>query len=99
MGVADDLQQLDLVVATVAGVSEHPGARAPSWLLDLDLGGRGRREGSIPRGDSDARDLEGTQVACALRGDEVIVLAARSHAGGIVLLRPEHEVEPGTVVA
>jgi hypothetical protein len=31
--------------------------------------------------------------------DEAIVVAARSHAQGPVLLRPDRDVEPGTIVA
>jgi hypothetical protein len=42
--------------------------------------------------------LEGTLVVASL-GDEAIVVCARSHAHGSVLLRPEQEVEPGTIVA
>jgi hypothetical protein len=38
------------------------------------------------------------QEVCALRGDEVLVLTARSHAHGTVLLRPSREVEPGSPV-
>jgi len=34
-----------------------------------------------------------------LRGDEALVLAARSQAAGLVLLRPDREVEDGTVVS
>jgi hypothetical protein len=34
-----------------------------------------------------------------LRGEEALVLAARSHAAGLVLLRPDREVDDGTVVS
>ena len=43
-------------------------------------------------------DLLGTLLVVSL-GDEAIVLCARSHAHGPVLLRPESDVEPGTIVA
>jgi hypothetical protein len=43
--------------------------------------------------------LEGTLVVVSVDGDEAIVLAARSHAHGTVLLRPDADVEPGTLVA
>jgi len=95
----EELQHLDLVVATIVGVTDQPGSRAPSYLLALDLGQLGRREASIPRGEDQPHSLEGTQVVCAVRGEEVIVLAARSHASGSVLLRPAREVEPGTNVS
>jgi tRNA-binding EMAP/Myf-like protein len=96
--LAQALQELDLVVGRIAGVEPHPGARAPSYLLRLDLGGRGEREASVEAGGYEPDELEGAQIVCALRGEDVIVLAARSHAHGSVLLRPEREVEDGTVV-
>jgi len=42
--------------------------------------------------------LVGTLVVVSL-DDEPILLAARSHAHGPVLLRPDADVEPGTIVA
>jgi tRNA-binding EMAP/Myf-like protein len=87
----------DLVIARVTAAEPHPGARAPSYLLRLDLGGRGEREATVEAGGYGSDELVGTQVVCALRGEELVVLAARSHAHGNVLLRPEHEVENGTV--
>jgi hypothetical protein len=35
---------------------------------------------------------------CSRDADGVLVVAAHSHGSGLVLLRPEREVEPGTVV-
>ena len=95
----EDLQQLDLVVATVVEAAEHAGSRAASYLLTLDLGPKGQRQASILRGSYDADDLVGRQVVCAVRGDEAFVLAARSHAAGSILLRPERDVDPGTTVS
>jgi tRNA-binding EMAP/Myf-like protein len=88
----------NLVIARIAAAEPHPGARAPSYVLRLDLGGRGEREATVEAGAYEADELVGTQVVCALRGDDVVVLAARSHAHGKVLMRPEREVEDGTVV-
>ncbi len=94
----EDLQQLDLVVATIVDASEHPGSRAASYLLTLDLGAKGRRQASILRGGREPEDLVGRQVVCAVRGEEAVVLAARSHAAGSILLHPERDVDPGTIV-
>jgi hypothetical protein len=44
-------------------------------------------------------ELVGRQVVCVLSGDEAIVLAARSHSRGAVLLRPDEDVEDGTPIA
>ena len=89
----------DLVVGRIVAVDDHPGARAPSYLLRVDLGTRGERETSIERGSYEPGDLVGVQVVVALGGDDALVVAARSHAAGVVLLRPDREVEDGTVVA
>jgi hypothetical protein len=94
-----DTNQLDLVVARITAVTETPGARAPSFLVRLDLGPRGEDEAVVEPAGHDAAGLEGVLVVVALHGDEPVVLTARSHAGGSVLVRPERDVEPGTVVA
>ena len=94
-----DTNALDLVVARIVEVSETPGARAPSFLLRLDLGPRGEVEAVVEPAGHDAAELEGVLVVVALHRGEPVVLTARSHGGGSVLVRPEREVEPGTVVA
>jgi tRNA-binding EMAP/Myf-like protein len=99
MTLAEELQRLGVAVGRVVAVAEHPGARAPAYLLTIDLGSQGRHECSVPRGDYDAAELQGAQVVCARDGDEYAVLAAHSHARGAVLLRPDREVEDGSVVA
>lgn len=88
-----------MAVGRIVAVAEHAGARAPSFLVTVDFGPQGRHKCSVPHSTYEARDLEGTQVVCARDGDDVVVLAARSHAGGMVLLRPDREVEDGTIVA
>jgi tRNA-binding EMAP/Myf-like protein len=87
----------ELIVGRVLAVDDHPGARAPSYLLRVDLGGRGAREAQMDPGDYAKDELVGTLVILSL-DDEAIVLAAHSHAG-LRLVRPDGDVEPGTVVA
>ena len=89
----------ELLVGRVVAAEEHAGARAPSYLLRLDLGPRGEVETAVERGSYEREELEGAQVVLALRGGETVVLAARSHAAGLVLLRPDRDVQDGTVVA
>jgi len=86
----------DLVVGRIVAVDDHPGARAPSYLLRVTLGTRGERETSIERGSYERDELVGLQVVVAVHGDEANVVAARSHGAGVVLLRPDREVEDGT---
>ena len=97
--MSEEAQLPELLVGRVVSVEEHPGARAPSYLLRLELGPRGRVETSIERGGYEREELEGAQVVVVLQGDEALVLAARSHAAGLVLLRPDREVEDGTIVS
>jgi tRNA-binding EMAP/Myf-like protein len=97
--VSEEPQLPELLVGRVVAVEEHAGARAPSYLLRLDLGPRGAVEASVERGSYEREELEGAQVVVALRGEETLVLGARSHAAGLVLLRPDREVEDGTVVS
>jgi tRNA-binding EMAP/Myf-like protein len=87
----------ELIVGRVVSVGDHPGARAPSYLLRVDLGGRGEREAQMEPGDYTKDELVGRLVVLSL-DDEAIVLAARSH-GGPRLVRPDGDVDPGTVVA
>jgi len=89
----------ELIVGTVVRVDEHPGARAPSLLVTLDLGPRGRREAVLSTGAYDGQELEGRQLLCRLEAEGALVLGAQSHAKGFVLLAPADEVEPGTLVS
>ena len=89
----------ELLVGTVLRVDEHPGARAPSLLLAVDLGPRGTHEVVLSTRSYDAAELVGAQIACRLEDDGAVVAAAHSHGKGFVLLRPDREVEPGTVVS
>ncbi len=99
MELGEDLQRLGLTVGRIVAVAEHAGARAPSYVLTIDLGAQGRHECTLPRGEYEADELEGAQVLCARQADEVLVVAAHSHAHGVVLLRPDREVEDGSTVA
>jgi tRNA-binding EMAP/Myf-like protein len=87
----------ELIVGRVLSVDDHPGARAPSFLLRVDLGGRGEREAQMEPGDYDKDELVGRLVVVSI-DDEPIVLAARSHDGSRLVV-PDADVAPGTVVA
>jgi tRNA-binding EMAP/Myf-like protein len=87
----------ELIVGRVLSVDDHPGARPPSYLLRVDLGGRGERDAQMEPGSYTKDELVGSLVVLSI-DDEAIVLAAHAHAG-LRLVRPDGEVEPGTVVA
>jgi len=89
----------ELVVGTIVHVEEHPGARAPSLLLSVDLGLQGTHQVVLSTGAYDPAELEGTQIVCRRDAEGAVVVGAHSHGKGVVLLRPDREVEPGTVVS
>ena len=97
--MSEEAQLPELLVGRVAAVEDHAGARAPSYLLRLELGPRGEAETSVERGSYEREDIEDAQVVVLLQGDEALVLAARSHSAGLVLLRPDRAVEDGTLVS
>jgi tRNA-binding EMAP/Myf-like protein len=86
------------MVGKVVAAEDHPGARAPSYRLTVDLGGE-TREATIALPGLAKDELVGRQVVCATAEDELLVLAAQSHARGPVLLRPDDEVEDGSIVS
>ncbi len=98
MGATRELQGLGLVVARIVAVDDHPGARAPSHRLTLELGRGDQRQATLPAGSWDPDELLGRQVLCAPEGDEALVVTAHSHAAGLVLVVPDREVEDGSAV-
>ncbi len=89
----------EVVVGRVVAVDEHQGARAPSLLLTLDLGPQGTHQAVLSTRDYSAEDLLGAQLVCRRSDNEVVLVVAHSHGRGLVLLRPDHDVEDGTIVA
>ena len=89
---------MDLIVGRVIEASDHPGARAPSYLLRLDVGARGVIDAQMEPGSHSKDALLWTFVVVSV-DDEAIVVCARSHGRGPVLVRPDEDVEPGTIVA
>jgi tRNA-binding EMAP/Myf-like protein len=89
----------ELVVGTIVAVDEHPGARAPSLLLSVDLGPTGVHEAVLSTGAYEPEELQGRQTVCRREADGVALVGAHSHGKGLVLLQPSQAVEPGTVVS
>ena len=86
----------ELVVGTVRAAEQQPGARAPALLLTLDLGTYGEEQTVVQGEDETA--FVGKQVVCRRDAEGVVVLSAHSHGKGDVLLRPDDDVEPGTLI-
>jgi tRNA-binding protein len=97
VAASDDLQRLGLTIGRIVDARAHPGARGPSFVLAVDLGGE-VREATVAFPAPTADELIGRQVVCVTAEDELLVLAAQSHARGPVLLRPDDDVEDGSPV-
>jgi tRNA-binding EMAP/Myf-like protein len=87
----------ELIVGRVVSVDDHPGSRAPSYLVRVDLGGNGQRDAQMEPGEYTKDELVGRLVVVSLE-DEAIVLAARAHGGPRIVV-PDGDVAPGTPVA
>ena len=96
---------VDMRVGRITAVEEFPEARNPAWKLTIDLGeevGEKRSSAQIRHYERD--DLEGRLVVAVVNFpprqigpfmSEVLVLGALDDAKGVVLLRPDEDVEVG----
>jgi tRNA-binding protein len=98
-------QEVDMRVGTVTAVDEFPEARKPAWMLTIDFGPElGTKRSSAQITHYQREELEGRQVVAVVNFpprrigpfvSEVLVLGALDDAKGVVLLRPDADVEPG----
>jgi tRNA-binding protein len=104
----DEFERLELTVGRITAVEDFPEARVPAYKLTVDFGGKGTRRSSAQVTHYAPDELLGRQVVCVLGFDtkriadfdsEVLVLGAMSGSKGVVLLRPDTDVEDGTAVA
>ena len=102
------IERLELAVGRVVEVEAFPEARKPAWNLTLDFGPRGVRRSSAQITHYAREELLGRQVVAVLGFEpkwiagfesEVLVLGGISDEHGIVLLRPDREIEDGSAVA
>jgi tRNA-binding protein len=104
----EEFERLELAIGVVTEVEEFPEARKPAWKLTIDFGVRGVRRSSAQITHYAREELLGRQVVCVLGFEprriagfpsEVLVLGGMSEEHGVVLLRPDRDVEPGSPVA
>ena len=96
-------------VGRVLAVDDFPEARRPAWKLEIDFGpdiGTKRSSAQIKHYARDAlvgRLVVGVVNFPPLRmgsfKSEVLVLGALDEEKGVVLLRPDEDVEPGDRIA
>jgi tRNA-binding protein len=104
----DEFERLGLRVGVITEVEEFPEARVPAYKLTVDFGaGVGTRRSSAQLRHYPKDAILGRQVVCVLGfpvkriagfPSEVLVLGAYSAEHGVVLLKPDQEVEPGSVI-
>lgn len=105
MATFEEFQRIDMRVGRVVSVAEFPAARNPAWKLEIDFGPEVGIKGSSAQIKHYAReDLESRLVIgvvnfpprrIATFDSEVLVLGAIDPEKGVVLLRPDEDVEPG----
>jgi tRNA-binding protein len=105
----EQFEAVDMRVGRVVGVEEFPEARVPAWKLEIDFGPQIGRKRSSAQITHYARDeLEDRLVVAVVNFppkrigpfvSEVLLLGALDDAKGVILLRPDEEVEPGDRIA
>ena len=105
----DQFEAVDMRVGRVLEVAEFPEARVPAWKLRIDFGnGVGEKWSSAQITHYAREELDGRLVVAVVNFppkrigpflSEVLVLGALDDAKGVVLLRPDSDVEPGDRIA
>ena len=105
MATFEEFQQIDMRVGRVVSVSDFPEARNPAWKLEIDFGPEvGVKRSSAQIKHYAREELEDRLVIgvvnfpprrIATFDSEVLVLGAVDPEKGVVLLRPDQDVEPG----
>lgn len=100
---------VDMRVGRVVAVEDFPEARLPAWKLSIDFGPEVGIKRSSARITHYAREeLEDTLVVAVVNfpprqvgpvRSEVLVLGAPDETGGVVLVRPDRDAEPGSRIA
>jgi tRNA-binding protein len=105
----EQFEAVDIRVGRVLEVAEFPEARVPAWKLRIDFGLEVGEKWSSAQITHYAREeLDGRLVVAVVNFppkrigpflSEVLVLGALDDAKGVVLLRPDSDVEPGDRIA
>ena len=105
----EQFEAVDMRVGRVVGVEEFPEARVPAWKLEIDFGSEiGRKRSSAQIANYARGELEGRLVVAVVNFppkrigpfvSEVLLLGAIDEGKGVILLRPDQDVEPGDRIA
>jgi tRNA-binding protein len=101
----DEFLRVDIRVGRVTAVEDFPEARKPAWKLTIDFGPEvGTKRSSAQVKHYPCEALKGRLVVAVVNfpprqigpvRSEVLVLGALDDAKGVVLLRPDEDVQPG----
>jgi tRNA-binding protein len=104
----DTFMKVDMRVGRVTAVEDFPEARKPAWKLTIDFGPEiGERRSSAQVKNYEREELEGRLVVGVVNfpprqigpfRSEVLVLGALDEKG-VILLRPDEDVELGDRIA
>ena len=104
----EEFERLRTTVGVVTEVEDFPEARVPAYKLrstSARISGSTRSSAQLTH--YPKQELLGRQVVCVLRFEpkriagfpsEALVLGAYSAEHGVVLLRPDRDVEPGSAI-
>ena len=105
----EQFEAVDMRVGRVLAVDEFPEARRPAWKLEIDFGAEiGVKRSSAQITNYERSELEGTLVVGVVNFppkqigpfiSECLVVGALDDEQGVVLLRPDREVELGDRIA
>jgi tRNA-binding protein len=105
MATFEEFQRIDMRVGRVLSVKDFPEARNPAWKLEIDFGPEvGVKRSSAQITHYSREELEGRLVIgvvnfpprrIATFDSEVLVMGAIDPQKGVVLLRPDEDVELG----
>lgn len=109
MATIEDFERIDMRVGRVLRVDPFPEARNPAWKLEIDFGPEiGVRRSSAQIAHYPREELQDRLVVAVVNfpprriagfESEVLVLGALDRSKGVVLLRPDEDVELGDRVA
>ena len=109
MATIEDFEKVDMRVGRIVRVDPFPEARSPAWKLEIDFGAEvGVKRSSAQITHYAREDLAGRLVVGVVNfpprriagfESEVLVLGALDDEKGVVLLRPDEDVELGDRIA
>jgi tRNA-binding protein len=105
----EQFESVDMRVGRVVAVDEFPEARRPAWKLTIDFGPElGIKRSSAQIKNYERGELENTLVVAVVNFppkqigpfmSECLVIGALDDEQGVVLLRPDRQVELGDRIA